>query len=78
MLINSSKYLLNLNKNSIILPYIVGQKISIYNGKNFIDLKITDKMVGFKLGNFVFTRKVGKIHNLSKKKGSKGFSKKKI
>lgn len=45
------------NKNLTILPEYVEHFVNVYNGKNFISLKINDKMVGFKFGEFIYTRK---------------------
>lgn len=44
-------------KNSVILPKFVGFTIQVYNGKTFITIKIVDEMIGYKLGEFVLTRK---------------------
>jgi small subunit ribosomal protein S19 len=45
-------------KNSVILPEFVGLKVKVYNGKKFFDLNITQNMVGYKFGAFIFTRKL--------------------
>nr|YP_009547911.1 ribosomal protein S19 [Bremia lactucae]AZL92963.1 ribosomal protein S19 [Bremia lactucae] len=45
------------NKNLTILPEYNQRTVNIYNGKIFINLKINDKMVGFKFGEFISTRK---------------------
>jgi ribosomal protein S19 len=45
------------NKNFTIMPEYVDKIINIYNGKNYKMLKITEKMVGFKFGEFILTRK---------------------
>jgi len=45
------------NKNLVILPEYVNQFVNIYNGKTFVTLKINNKMIGFKFGEFVNTRK---------------------
>nr|UQT68344.1 ribosomal protein S19 [Nothophytophthora sp.] len=45
------------NKNLTILPEYINHFVSIYNGKNFINLEIKDKMIGFKFGEFINTRK---------------------
>lgn len=45
------------NRNSVIFPLFVGKILSIYNGKKFINVQISEEMVGFKLGEFVPTRK---------------------
>lgn len=31
--------------------------MQVYNGKTFITIKIVDEMVGYKVGEFVLTRK---------------------
>ena len=51
------KWIKIINKNLTILPEYNTYTVSIYNGKNFINLIITDKMVGFKFGDFINTRK---------------------
>ncbi|CAK7894075.1 37S ribosomal protein S19, mitochondrial [[Candida] anglica] len=40
-----------------ILPQFVGLKFQIHNGKEYVEVDITDEMVGFKLGEFAATRK---------------------
>ena len=44
-------------KNLIILPEYISYIFSIYNGKIFIPLKIQKNMVGYKMGEFISTRK---------------------
>ena len=44
-------------KNFVILPKFVGLTMQVYNGKTFIAIKIVDEMVGYKVGEFVLTRK---------------------
>lgn len=63
----------NINK-SIILKNLINKNIKIYNGKNFSNLIIKKQMVGFKVGEFIFTRKINVIH---KKKNKKNKLKKK-
>ena len=45
------------SRRSVILPYLIGKQIMIHNGKSFLTLKITDEMVGHKLGEFASTRR---------------------
>ena len=45
------------NKNLIILPEYNNYSVSVYNGKQFINLLINNKMIGFKFGEFINTRK---------------------
>ena len=44
------------SRRSTILPDFVGLTISIYNGRKFIPVFITENMVGHKLGEFAPTR----------------------
>lgn len=44
------------SRSSTILPHMVGATISIHNGKSYVPVLITEGMIGFKLGAFVFTR----------------------
>jgi ribosomal protein S19 len=51
------------NKNKIysrqfIIPsFLIGKSVKIYNGINFIKIYISRDKIGFKFGDFVFTRK---------------------
>ena len=44
------------SRKSTIIPDFVGVSFLIYNGKKFIPIKISDEMVGHKLGEFSPTR----------------------
>ena len=44
------------SRRSTIIPDFVGVTISVYNGKSFIPVYITEDMVGHKLGEFSPTR----------------------
>ena len=44
------------SRKSTIIPEFVGISFSIYNGKKFIPIKISEEMVGHKLGEFAPTR----------------------
>lgn len=44
------------SRRSTILPDFVGATLSIYNGKKFIPVFVTENMVGHKLGEFAPTR----------------------
>lgn len=54
------------SRNSVIPFSLIGQQVSIHNGKDFIRIKITREKVGYKFGEFSFTRR----HKL-KTKGKK-------
>lgn len=44
-------------RNCTILPQFVGIVFQVHNGKAYVSLKITEDMVGCKLGEFAPTRK---------------------
>lgn len=44
------------SRRSTIIPMFVGFTFSVYNGKKFIPVFITEEMVGHKLGEFAPTR----------------------
>jgi len=43
-------------RRSQISPSFVGNTFSVYNGKKFIDIYVTEDMVGHRLGEFSSTR----------------------
>lgn len=45
------------SRDSIISPEMVGITFMVHNGKTFIDVYVTENMVGHKLGEFSLTRK---------------------
>ncbi len=47
-------------RDMIILPIMVGMTIEVYNGKEFIPVKITPEMIGHYLGEFAPTTKIVK------------------
>jgi len=55
-------------KNSIILPEYINLFFKIYNGKQYLQLKVIEEMVGHKFGEFIFTRKLRKKDKKKKKK----------
>ena len=55
---------------STIIPEMVGSTISVYNGKTWIPVYITENLVGHKLGEFSPTR-IFRGHAGSDKKASK-------
>lgn len=44
------------SRRSTILPQFVGQTFSVYNGKKFVPVSVSEEMVGMKLGEFAPTR----------------------
>jgi len=45
------------DRASTITPEMVGFKMAVHNGKEHIEITIVENMVGYKLGEFVPTRK---------------------
>ncbi|CCC05832.1 unnamed protein product [Sordaria macrospora k-hell] len=44
-------------RSATILPNFVGLKFQVHNGKDYVDLTVTEEMVGHKLGEFSPSRK---------------------
>jgi len=61
------KIINNSNKKNLIIESYLNKTINIYNGKNFKKLNLTNEKLGYKLGEFCFTRAISK----SKKKFKK-------
>ncbi len=45
------------SRASEISPEMVGYTFGVHNGKTFIDVRVTEEMVGHRLGEFSLTRK---------------------
>lgn len=43
-------------RDMIIVPEMIDRKIGVYNGKTYVPLTITEKMLGHRLGEFALTR----------------------
>lgn len=54
------------SRNSTIIPSFVNKTFNVYNGKIYQKLTITEEMVGYKLGEFVPTRKNFSFKKLKK------------
>ncbi len=57
-------------RNSSIPPKLIGQIVSVHNGQKFKNIFITKEKVGFKFGEFVFTRKYTQKYKLKQKKSA--------
>ena len=53
---NSKSPIKTWSRRSTIIPDFVGVTLSVYNGKSFIPVFVTEDMVGHKLGEFSPTR----------------------
>lgn len=45
-----------LSRNIEITPKLVGLTFKIHNGKEYQEIMVTEDMIGYKFGEFVFTR----------------------
>ncbi|MCK5583579.1 MAG: 30S ribosomal protein S19 [Elusimicrobiales bacterium] len=52
-----------------IVPEFIGHTFAVHNGRKFLPVYVTDRMVGHKLGEFSFTR-LFKGHGVSHTKGT--------
>lgn len=64
------KMLKTFSRTSTIIPEMVGQTISVYNGKTWVPVYVTENLVGHKLGEFAPTR-IFRGHAGSDKKAEK-------
>jgi small subunit ribosomal protein S19 len=55
------------SRSSVIVPDMVGFTISVYNGKTWVPVFVTENLVGHKLGEFAPTR-IFRGHSGSDKK----------
>ena len=65
----SGKPIKTWSRRSTITPDFVGLTFMVHNGKKFIDVYVTENMVGHKLGEFSHTRTF-KSHNPHTKKAA--------
>ncbi len=68
---NSKKPIKTWSRRSTIFPNFVGLNFKVHNGKDFINVFVTEDMVGHKLGEFSPTRKFGGHGEDKKKKKGK-------
>ena len=54
---NPGKFHRTHSREMVIIPEMVGVKLGVYNGKEFVSLEVKDYMIGKRLGEFVVTRK---------------------
>jgi len=54
--VGEKKLIKTYSRTSTIIPEMVGQTISVYNGKTWIPVYVTENLVGHKLGEFAATR----------------------
>lgn len=52
----SKKMIKTFSRTSTIIPEMVGLTVSVYNGKTWVPVYVTENLVGHKLGEFAPTR----------------------
>lgn len=57
---NIKKSIKTKERSCTIIPLFEGFTIEVHTGNKYVPLLITDKMIGYKLGEFVDTRKIPK------------------
>jgi small subunit ribosomal protein S19 len=57
-------------RDMVVLPEMVGKKIHIYSGKEFVPITIIEEMIGMRFGELVPTRKIAKHSGGGAKKTS--------
>lgn len=65
---NNQKNIKTHARDMIVLPLMVGFKIGVHNGREFVDLKILEEMLGHRLGEFAMTRKIAVHTSMGAKK----------
>ena len=50
-------------RDMIVLPNMIGQKIGIYNGKEFVSIHFVPEMIGLRFGELAPTRRIGVSHS---------------
>ena len=53
---NMKKQIKTHSRHLIVIPNMVGLRIGIYNGKEFVQIQIENEMLGHRLGEFSVTR----------------------
>lgn len=66
----TKKMIKTFSRCSTIIPEMVGMTISVYNGKTWVPVYVTENLVGHKLGEFAPTR-IFRGHAGSDKKAAK-------
>ena len=53
---NKDKKIRTHQRDLVVVPQMIGMRISIYNGNNFVPVEVTSDMLGHKFGEFAPTR----------------------
>jgi small subunit ribosomal protein S19 len=57
-----------ISRSSEIVPAFLGLTFNVYNGKNYVEIIVTDEMIGYKFGEFSYTRSKFAFKKKDKKK----------
>lgn len=57
---NPKKFHRTKSREMVILPEMLGAKLGVHNGKEYVSLEIKPEMLGKRLGEFVLTRRTVK------------------
>jgi small subunit ribosomal protein S19 len=49
-------------RDMIVLPEMIGMIIGVYTGREFLEVRLVDEMVGLRFGELAPTRKIGVKH----------------
>lgn len=60
-------------RSTLIFDDLVGETFRVHNGKGYTNVKVQEKMIGKKFGEFALTRRIAKhqVKKIGKKKGKK-------
>lgn len=58
-------------RNQVISKYDIGKNVYIYTGRNLILFEIDRKHVGYKYGQFIFTKRMGYVIHPERRKKKK-------
>lgn len=64
---NKKQMIKTLSRSSTIFPEMLNSTIAVYNGRFFIPLYIDNYIIGYKLGQFILTRKFHSHKKIDKK-----------
>ena len=64
---NNEKNIKTHCRDMVIIPELLGVKLSVYNGKEFVQIQPTIETFGMRLGELAPTRKIGVKHAGGKK-----------
>jgi small subunit ribosomal protein S19 len=63
-----SKSIFTRSRSSVITFDFIDLIVNVYNGKKYLPLKIKENMLGYKFGEFIFTKKKMVFRKKKKKK----------